>query len=66
MLKWAVTFFLLAVIAAIFGFAGYATGTGMDIARVMFFIFLMLFLITLVMGLSTSPRPRVNEQKWLH
>ena len=36
---WIITFFALAIIAAILGFGG-ATGAATDVARVLFFVFL--------------------------
>jgi uncharacterized membrane protein YtjA (UPF0391 family) len=50
MLRWAIGFLVVAVVAAVFGFGGIAAAAT-DIARVLFFIFLVLFLISLVMGL---------------
>lgn len=50
MLSWAAAFFLIAIIAAIFGFGGIATGAAAT-AQVLFFIFLVLFVVSLVVGL---------------
>jgi uncharacterized membrane protein YtjA (UPF0391 family) len=50
MLHYAVVFFIIALIAAVFGFGGVAAGAA-GIAKVLFFIFLAGFLISLVMGL---------------
>jgi len=58
MLRWAVIFFIVAIIAAVFGFGGIASGAT-DIARVLFFLFLIVFLVSLVMGLATGRRPPV-------
>lgn len=49
MLRWSVTFFVIAIVAAIFGFGGIAAGAA-SIAKVLFFIFLVLFVLTLVFG----------------
>lgn len=49
MLRWTVTFIILAVIAGIFGFGGIAAGAA-GIAKILFFIFLVLFVISLVTG----------------
>jgi uncharacterized membrane protein YtjA (UPF0391 family) len=49
MLKWSATFFLIAIVAAIFGFTGIAEGAA-SVAKVLFGIFLVLCLITLVLG----------------
>ena len=51
MLYWAVVFFLVAVVAAIFGFGG-ITSAALGIAKILFFVFLVLFLISLVFGLN--------------
>jgi uncharacterized membrane protein YtjA (UPF0391 family) len=57
MLRWALGFFIVAIIAAIFGFGGIASGAT-DIARVLFFLFIVIFLVSLVWGLITGRRPR--------
>ena len=57
MLYWAAVFFVIALIAAIFGFGGIAAGA-VEIAKVLFFIFLVIFIISLIIGLSRRP-PRV-------
>lgn len=49
MLSWALTFFLIALVAAIFGFGGIATGAA-SIAKVLFFVFLVLFVVSLFAG----------------
>ncbi|MBC8111597.1 MAG: DUF1328 domain-containing protein [Verrucomicrobia bacterium] len=49
MLRWSVTFFIVALIAAIFGFGGIAVGAA-SIAKVLFFVFLILFIISLISG----------------
>jgi uncharacterized membrane protein YtjA (UPF0391 family) len=50
MLHYAVVFFVIALIAALFGFGGIAAGA-IEIAKVLFFIFLALFVVSLVLGL---------------
>ncbi len=47
MLYWALTFFLVAVLAAILGFGGVAVAAA-GIAKLLFFIFLVLFIVSLV------------------
>ena len=44
MLQWAAVFFVVALISAVFGFGGVAT-VAMDAARILFFVFLLLFLV---------------------
>jgi uncharacterized membrane protein YtjA (UPF0391 family) len=50
MLHYAIVFFIIALIAALFGFTGIAAGA-VEIAKILFFIFILLFLVSLVMGL---------------
>ena len=50
MLAWTLFFLVIAIIAALLGFGGVA-GAATDIARVLFFVFLVIFLATLVLGL---------------
>lgn len=51
MLRWSAIFFVIAIIAAIFGFGGIAEGAA-SVAKVLFFIFLALFLIAVIFGAS--------------
>lgn len=58
MLRWALIFLVVAIVAAVFGFgdiADFAT----DIAKILFFIFLVIFLVTLVLGLAKGKTPKV-------
>jgi uncharacterized membrane protein YtjA (UPF0391 family) len=48
-LKWAIIFFVISVIAGFLGFTGVASTTR-TIAKVLFFIALTIFLIVLVFG----------------
>ena len=50
MLKWALIFFVVSLIAGAFGFTGISAATG-GIARILFFIFVVIFVIFLVLGL---------------
>jgi uncharacterized membrane protein YtjA (UPF0391 family) len=50
MLYYALVFFIIAIIAAAFGFGGIAAGAA-SIAKLLFFIFLVIFIVTLIMGL---------------
>lgn len=50
MLSWALTFLLVALVAGAFGLTGVA-GTAAGIAKVLFFIAIGLFLVTVIMGL---------------
>ena len=49
MLKWAIIFFIVSVVAGYFGFTGVASTTR-TLAKVLFFIALAVFLIVLVFG----------------
>ncbi len=51
MLSWALTFFIIAIIAAVFPFGGIAAGAA-GIAKILFFIVLVLFLLSLLSGLA--------------
>jgi uncharacterized membrane protein YtjA (UPF0391 family) len=53
MLRAALLFLIVAIIAAVFGFGGIA-GVSVDFARILFFVFLILFVVSLVMGRRTS------------
>ena len=50
MLGWALTFLVVALIAALFGFGGIASASA-GIAQILFFVFLILFVVTLVLRL---------------
>jgi uncharacterized membrane protein YtjA (UPF0391 family) len=50
MLQYAAVFFVVALIAAVFGFTGIAVGAA-EIAKILFFIFLVLFVISLLVGM---------------
>ena len=49
MLGWALTFLVIALIAGMFGF-GMIAGTSYAIAKVLFFVFLVLFILSLIAG----------------
>ena len=50
MLRWALIFFVIAIVAGIMGFAGIMVAAA-GIAKLLFYLFLVLFLISLIMGL---------------
>ena len=54
MLNWAITFLIIALIAAVLGF-GVLAGTAMQIAKILFVVFLVLFVLSFFMG-KRSPR----------
>ena len=49
MLKWAIIFFVVSLIAGFFGFSGVAAGAR-TIAKILFFIALAIFLVILIFG----------------
>jgi len=57
MLSWVVTFLIVALIAGILGFGGVA-GASIEIAKIIFFIAVVLFLVSAVVGLARG-RTRV-------
>ncbi|MFN2110775.1 MAG: DUF1328 domain-containing protein [Anaerolineae bacterium] len=50
MLHYAVVFLVIALVAALLGFTGIAA-SAVGIARILFFVFVLLFVVTLIMGL---------------
>ncbi|HYP67342.1 MAG TPA: DUF1328 domain-containing protein [Gallionella sp.] len=50
MLQYAVIFLVIALVAALLGFTGIAAGA-VGIAKILFFVFLLLFVATLIVGL---------------
>lgn len=50
MLRYAVVFLIIALVAGLLGFTGVAAGA-VQIAKVLFFVFLLLFLASLIVGL---------------
>lgn len=59
MLRWAAIFLVLALVAAVFGFGGIAA-TSAEIAKLLFFVFLIVFAVSLLMGLAAGKRPPVT------
>lgn len=55
MLGWALLFFLLAVAAAVFGFGG-LSATFAGVAQILFVVFILLFLASLVVRLFSGGR----------
>jgi uncharacterized membrane protein YtjA (UPF0391 family) len=53
MLRWALIFFLVAIVAGALGFTDIAAGAA-TIAKVLFAIFLVIFLVFLVFGLMAG------------
>jgi uncharacterized membrane protein YtjA (UPF0391 family) len=53
MLRWALLFFILSIVAGIIGFSGVAMATA-GIAKILFFIAVAIFLVFLVLGLTAG------------
>lgn len=56
MLGWAITFLVVALIAAVLGFGGVAA-VSVELARLVFWVFIVLFVVSLVYHLVTGRRP---------
>jgi uncharacterized membrane protein YtjA (UPF0391 family) len=55
MLRWALFFLVLSLIAALFGFTGIAVASA-EIARILFFITGVIFLVFVVLALAAGRR----------
>jgi uncharacterized membrane protein YtjA (UPF0391 family) len=55
MLKWSLIFFVIAIVAGIFGFGGIESAA-VGIAKVLFFIFVVLFVGALLLGMTVFKR----------
>ena len=53
LLRWALIFFIISIVAAVFGFGGISEATA-DIAQILFYIFLAVFVLMLVLGLVSG------------
>jgi uncharacterized membrane protein YtjA (UPF0391 family) len=53
MLRWALVFLVIALIAALFGF-GVIEGYSLLAAKILFFVFLIMFVVSLLMGSRTT------------
>lgn len=57
MLRWALLFLVVALLSALFGFTEVA-GTSILAAKILFFVFLVMFVVSLVMG-TREPRSTI-------
>ena len=55
MLYWSAIFFVIALVAAALGFGGVASGAA-DIGKVLFFLFIVLFIVSVFVGLFSRGR----------
>jgi uncharacterized membrane protein YtjA (UPF0391 family) len=55
MLGWVVTFLIIALIAGVLGFGGVA-GASIEIAKIIFFIAVILFLVSAIIGVARGRR----------
>ena len=55
MLKWAAVFFIISIVAGLFGFGGVAEGAS-SIAQFLFYAFVVLFLIFLALGVCAAKK----------
>ena len=53
MLRWALLFLVVALVSALFGF-GEVAGTSIVAAKILFFVFLVMFVVSLVMGTRST------------
>jgi uncharacterized membrane protein YtjA (UPF0391 family) len=58
MLSWAVTFLVIALIAAVLGFGGIA-GVAIEAAKIVFFVAIALFVVSALVGLMRGRSPTV-------
>lgn len=56
MLRYALIFLVVAIIAGIFGFGG-IVDAATDIARILFFIFIIVFAVMLILNLVSGKKP---------
>jgi len=54
MLRWALIFFVVALLAAVLGFTGIAVAAA-GVAKALFFLFVILFLVTLLGHVARRP-----------
>jgi uncharacterized membrane protein YtjA (UPF0391 family) len=59
MLGWALMFLVVALIAAVLGFGGIA-GFAVEIAKIIFFVAIVLFAISAIIGLMRGRAPTVS------
>lgn len=55
MLRWAFIFLVVGLIAALLGFTNVA-GASIEIAKILFFVFMVIFVVLLVAGIAVGRR----------
>jgi uncharacterized membrane protein YtjA (UPF0391 family) len=50
-LKWALIFLLISIVAGVLGFTGLSAASA-DVARFLFYVFVVIFLVLLILGLT--------------
>lgn len=55
MLRWALIFLVIGLVAGVLGFTSVA-GASIAIAKILFFIFMVIFLVLLIAGLTAARR----------
>jgi uncharacterized membrane protein YtjA (UPF0391 family) len=55
MMSWAITFLIIALVAALFGFGGIA-GTAIEAAKIVFFVAIVLFVVSALVGVFRGRR----------
>ena len=55
MLRWAILFLVIGLVAGVLGFGGIA-GASFAIAKLLFFVFIAIFAVLLILGLTVARR----------
>lgn len=59
MISWAITFLVIALIAGVLGFGGVAV-VSIELAKIVFFVAIVLFAISAIVGLMNGRSPRIR------
>ena len=63
MLRWAVIFLVIALVAALFGFTGIASAAA-GVAKFLFFLFLVICLVLFIAGMSVAKKLEPLNETW--
>ena len=55
MLRWSLTFFVIAIVAAVFGFGGIAA-SAVEIGKILFYLFLFVSIVTLLIAMAVGEK----------